>query len=448
MSTQTFVFGHPCEHQLRRACIGGSSCPLNGYPDSWCCSFVKGKINFKRDKPCEGPRCRWGFTHPTQQQFDSMTQIIAEGRVIAAKLDDSGPNDLLTFQVDNPNTVDTIQCAMHMMRTPPSSCGRKVGQMLAYAAIKTQDSKVFTQLLKTMKKPIDSYLLGAYEYLTALNGGGQAAGSGKAGGASGKKSKKDDVMEELRSDIVDVMSSALSQNGQLVVRDDQHLLQAVFINALKTFPKNKKKQEMLENALAKYGNLSIPRVEPPELPPSTPPAGPAAAQSKPSRLEAPKPAEDMPGAALAPPAPAAASVHEPPAPIVPNKRDSSPTSGSSAPLKRTIGVSRIPAQFAAPHPRPFTPIDTPATPDVAILGGLFGLSSAIGKLCGGASALAAQSAAADLSAPFSALAVGASVAAPSNGFAQLFGPMDSNANAFGATADRQLLEGVMRAWGQ
>ena len=386
-----------------------------------------------------------------------MTLIIAEGRTIAAKLDDSGPNELLTFHVDNPNTVDTIQCAMHMMRTPPSSCGRKVGQLLAYAAIKTQDSKVFTQLLKTMKKPIDAYLLGAFEYITTGPSSSSGAASGPAGGkvaaasagAGGKKSKKDDVLEELRSDIVDVMSSALSQNGQLVVRDDQHLLQAVYINALKTFPKNKKKLEMLENALAKFGNVTMPKIETPELPPAAPlaVAAPAAAQSKPARLEAPKPAEDagVSSSPVAASAPASVSNHEPPVPLVP-KRESPP---SPAPAKRVIGVSKVPPNFCAAHPRPYTPIEAPTLPDVAILGGLFGLASGKGRICGAASALAAAQAAPDLSAPFSALAVGATAASSSNGFVQLFGPMDAaSGNAFGATADRQLLEGVMRAWGQ
>ena len=52
-----------------------------------------------------------------------------------------------------------------MMKTPPSACGKKIGQLLAYAALKTQDAKIFTQLLKTMKKPVDPYLMGAYEFL-------------------------------------------------------------------------------------------------------------------------------------------------------------------------------------------------------------------------------------------------------------------------------------------
>uniref|UniRef100_A0A0A9WSD4 Transcription activator MSS11 n=1 Tax=Lygus hesperus TaxID=30085 RepID=A0A0A9WSD4_LYGHE len=53
-----------------------------------------------------------------------------------------------------------------MMRHPPSTCAKRVGQLLAYAAAKTREPKVFMQLLKTMKKPVDGYILGAYYYLT------------------------------------------------------------------------------------------------------------------------------------------------------------------------------------------------------------------------------------------------------------------------------------------
>eukprot|EP00758_Cryptobia_borreli_P008102 Tbor_TRINITY_DN5356_c5_g7::TRINITY_DN5356_c5_g7_i1::g.4304::m.4304 len=86
---QLFEFGHPCEHQLRRTCIGGISCPLNGYPDMWCCSYIKGKINFKRDRPCEGQRCRWNFTHPIQSHFETVTNIINDGRELAGRVDDA-----------------------------------------------------------------------------------------------------------------------------------------------------------------------------------------------------------------------------------------------------------------------------------------------------------------------------------------------------------------------
>ncbi|RNF16382.1 uncharacterized protein Tco025E_05212 [Trypanosoma conorhini] len=270
MSLQLFSFGHPCEHQLRRTCIGGSSCPLNGYPDNWCCSFIKGKINFKRDKPCEGPRCRWGFTHPSQSQFDAVTHVLNESRPIAAKLDDADDKEQLSFNIENSHLVDTVQCALHMMRHPPISRATRVGQLLAYAALRAADPKVFMQLLKTLKKPVDGYLLGAYDYLTsgklpapapaAAAAAAAAAATttnaqGKAAGKKGHSEKKEDASEELRNDMVDLMNAALSSGGQLVNREDQHTLQAVFIQALRSYPKsNKKRQEMLELAVAKFGS--------------------------------------------------------------------------------------------------------------------------------------------------------------------------------------------------
>ncbi|KAH8614111.1 hypothetical protein ERJ75_000748700 [Trypanosoma vivax] len=283
---QLFSFGHPCEHQLRRTCIGGLSCPLNGYPDSWCCSFIKGKINFKRDKPCEGVRCRWGFTHPTQLQFDAVTQVLNESRIIASKIDDGDEKEILVFSIDSHHVADTVQCAMQMMHNQPSSCAPRVGQLLAYAALRAGEPKVFMQLLKTMKKPVDGYLLGAYDYLIrgivpqpissgSNNGNGsngnsnnnstQGKNAGKKGNNASSNSnnaneKKEDVSEELKNDMVDLMNAALSSGGQLVNREDQHTLQAVFIQSLKGYPKsNKKRQEMLELAIAKFGSRPGPR---------------------------------------------------------------------------------------------------------------------------------------------------------------------------------------------
>jgi hypothetical protein len=266
MSMQLFSFGHPCEHQLHRACIGGSNCPLNGYPDTWCCSFIKGKINFKRDRPCEGPRCHWDFVHPTQAQFDEVTQVLEQSRPIAAKLDEAKDTDLLTFQISNPHITDTVQCALHMMRHPPSTCARRVGQLLAYAAVLAGDQDVFVQLLKTMKKPVDGYILGAYAYLTQSKAGG-AGGGGEKGAAHQKgnnkkqakrKDGKDDVSATLANIMVELMNAALSLGGQLVDREDQHVLQAMLIKALSTYPKNDKRhQEMLERAIAKFGNRKL-----------------------------------------------------------------------------------------------------------------------------------------------------------------------------------------------
>ncbi|KPA74356.1 hypothetical protein ABB37_09336 [Leptomonas pyrrhocoris] len=266
MSMQLFSFGHPCEHQLHRACIGGSNCPLNGYPDTWCCSFIKGKINFKRDRPCEGPRCHWDFVHPSQSQFDEVTQVLEQSRPIAAKLDEAKDTDLLSFQINNPHIIDTVQCALHMMRYPPSTCARRVGQLLAYAAVLAGDQDVFVQLLKTMKKPVDGYILGAYAYLTQTKAGGGSAGGGDKGGAnqkgnkkqSKKKDGKDDITATLANTMVELMNAALSLGGQLVDREDQHVLQAMLIKALSTYPKgDKRHQEMLEKAIAKFGHRKL-----------------------------------------------------------------------------------------------------------------------------------------------------------------------------------------------
>ncbi|CCD12200.1 unnamed protein product [Trypanosoma congolense IL3000] len=288
MSMNLFNFGHPCEHQLRRTCIGGTSCPLNGYPDSWCCSYIKGKINFKRDKPCEGLRCRWGFLHPPIAQFEIVTQVLNESRPIAQKIEE-GKEEILTFSIENNHIVDTVQCALRMLHNPPSTFTAPIGQLLAYAALRARDTKVFMQLLKTVKKPVDGYLLGAYDYLmrgalpppigstgSGSNSSNGASGNAGQGKAAGKKSgggnnsssnansnpadKKEDISDELKNDMVDLMNAALSSGGQLVNREDQHTLQAVFIQALRSFPKsNKKRQEMLELAVAKFGTKPGPK---------------------------------------------------------------------------------------------------------------------------------------------------------------------------------------------
>lgn len=263
---QLFSFGHPCEHQLRRACIGGSSCPLHGYPDLWCCSYIKGKINFKRDKPCEGAKCRWGFTHPSSSDLEDVTKVLNEARVIASKIDEADDDDLLSFQIDSPYIADTVQCSIYMIRHSPSTCGRRLGQLLAYAAVKAGDPKMFMQLLKTMKKPVDSYILGGYMFLTRGNPPqpNTIAPTGKGSKKNPPPSavKREDIVEELRNDTVDLMNAALSQGGQLVDRDDQHVLQATFIQALRQYKKsNKKRQAMLEAALSKFGNRVVAKEE-------------------------------------------------------------------------------------------------------------------------------------------------------------------------------------------
>jgi len=480
MSQSTITFGHPCEHQLRRTCIGGCSCPLNGYPDTWCCSFVKGKINFKRDKPCEGPRCRWGFVHPTSQQFDLVTQVLAEGRVIGSTLDEAAAaaatsgtaaTDIVSFTVDNAQIVDTALCALQMMRTPASHCARYVGQLLAFAALKCQDAKVFTQLLKTMKKPIDSYLLGGYEFLLSLHPVGATAAAPGGKGARRQTGKKDDVSEELRSDMVDVMGSALSQNGQLVDRDDQRHLQGVFIGALRTYPKNKKRAELLEIAVAKFGPnpvqlVIIPPQAPPTAtavspatvtttapgptgappPPPPPPEAVAPPAAKPQgtvRPEPPRPAEEVD---IMPPLPVSASSpqqQQPRAPTAGTRREAPAT------VKRTIGMSRFAQNLPPPSnlPRPYQPILPAPMPDVGIAGGLFGLKSGAGRLCGSASRHAtavAPGSAADLE-RIAAAALGITTngsTSNSGAFPQLFAPAHAASGV-----DRRLLEGAARAWG-
>ncbi|GET86032.1 hypothetical protein, conserved [Leishmania tarentolae] len=265
MSMQLFSFGHPCEHQLHRACIGGLNCPLNGYPDTWCCSFIKGKINFKRDRPCEGPRCHWDYVHPSPSQFDEVTQVLEQSRPIAAKLDEASDTDLLSFNISNPHIIDTVQCALHMMRQPPSVCARRVGQLLAYAALLAGDQDVFVQLLKTMKKPVDGYILGAYAFLRQGKGAhvgsvGKGANSNGSGAKkqSRKKDGKEDITATLANIMVELMNAALSLGGQLVDREDQHVLQAMLIQALSTYPKSDKRhQEMLEKAIAKFGHRRL-----------------------------------------------------------------------------------------------------------------------------------------------------------------------------------------------
>jgi hypothetical protein len=238
---QLFTFGHPCEHQLRRVCIGGTSCPLNGYPDHWCCSFVKGRINFKRDKPCEGARCRWGFAHPPASSFDAVTLVLQEGRACAAKMEEGYGSGALhggPYTITSPHAADVAHCALNMLRVPPARVATRVGGLLAFAAVKAGDAKIFTQLLKTMKKPVDDYLIGAFEYIHATTA--KAAGAAKA---------KDTTLEDLRHDVISIMCSALSHQGELIWRAEQLPLQTHYLAALKSATRNKKKYaEMLDQA--------------------------------------------------------------------------------------------------------------------------------------------------------------------------------------------------------
>lgn len=270
---QLFTFGHPCEHQLRRTCIGGVGCPLNGYPDMWCCSYIKGKINFKRERPCEGQRCRWNFTHPTQTHFDAVTVVIHEGRQLAAKVEDSGPAhphpavaaggiivpgmvvppppsnnsthpawDMVSvIGTEYAHVGDVVYCGLQMLRNPSAACGRKLGQLFAFGAIKSGDAKAFGQYLKAAnRKTNDLMLMGAYDYLCHV-----------APGRAGRK-KQGDATDDLRSDLVEHIQNALTHNGALTDKDDQRTLQFIFIQLLKGFTKNKRKAELLELAIGKF----------------------------------------------------------------------------------------------------------------------------------------------------------------------------------------------------
>lgn len=275
-----FNFGHPCEHQLKRVCIGGHHCPLHGYPDNWCCSNVKGRIHFKRDKPCEGPRCRWGYIHPTPEEFDSVTSILSEARLIAGKLEDTSDASPLT--IDNSHVVDTVLTTLKYMRTPPQSAARRLGFFFAYAAVRSQDGKVFVSLLRPMKRPVDMYLLGAWGFVMqmlkqrdaahakATAAGGNATGTAGASSSSpaataappatkaSPPKKTDDVVDDLRHDMLDIMAGALSSNGQLLHRDEQVALQAVYIQALQIATRNKKKvAEALAIAQERFPNASL-----------------------------------------------------------------------------------------------------------------------------------------------------------------------------------------------
>ena len=243
---QLFTFGHPCEHQLRRVCIGGTSCPLNGYPDHWCCSFIKGRINFKRDKPCEGNRCRWGFAHPPVSSFEAVTLVLQEGRACAAKIEEGyGTGSLhgAPFAITSPHAADVAHCALNMLRVPPMRVAPRVGGLLAYAAVRAGDAKVFTQLLKTVKKPVDDYLIGAHEYIVATSRDGKS-----------KLSKADlAVLDDLRHDVLSIMGPALSHQGELIHRPEQLPLQSYYLSALKGATRNKKKfADALEAATAKF----------------------------------------------------------------------------------------------------------------------------------------------------------------------------------------------------
>lgn len=243
MSMQLFSFGHPCEHQLRRVCIGGTGCPLNGYPDTWCCSFVKGRINFKRDKPCEGQRCRWGFNHPTTQQFDAVHALIVEARSIAARIDDdtaawTATDPLHDLSLSGQHPTDLALCAMHYVKTGQSRAGRRYGYLFALAALKAGDAKVLHQLLRTCKKPFDSCLVGAWEAVT------------RSPPQKGATKLTRQVFDDLREEIVEGLTATLSKDGKLICREEQLSIHPIFVQVLRNVPGRLKKKagELLEEA--------------------------------------------------------------------------------------------------------------------------------------------------------------------------------------------------------
>lgn len=417
---QLFTFGHPCEHQLRRVCIGGTSCPLNGYPDHWCCSFVKGRINFKRDKPCEGARCRWGFAHPPASSFDSVTQVLQEGRACAAKMEEGYGSGSLhggPYVITSTHAADVAHCALNFLRIPPARVAPRVGGLLAFAAIKAGDAKVFTQLLKTVKKPVDDYVIGAFDYIHAQR--------------SAKPSKTEaGVIEDLRHDILTIMGSALSHGGELIHRPEQLPLQTHYLAALKTATRNKKKYaDALENASGMFPEAAeapapvLPETwrkasgvaeaattpeSKPIVPSAKAPATPSAPANDPKRkttpLQAPSTPQQQPiGARVADPK-AKQLTPKTSAAIAPPTKTEAPKAPSSADAKqprKTLSPTSAAPQPAAAVPRPEPPVslfaacqalntelpsgqddgtrpvfgmfDAPPAPARLVLGGLFSL---------------------------------------------------------------------------
>jgi hypothetical protein len=255
-----------------------------------------------------------------------------------------------------------------------------------------------------MKKPIDSYLLGAYEYLVNQQPGKQPM----------KRGKKDDILEELRSDVVDVMCGALSHGGQLIIRDDQRLLQAVYVGALKSFTKNKKKSEMLDAAIAKFG----------------------------ANPQVPKDSSEAPTKPLAP---TPANVHEG-SDVTGSVQRQIPIAPAPVFTKRVVGISRN-ATPSAQILRKYTPIRSDALPDITIFGGLLSLTTKADSLLGPASIHAVLSAAE----PTLEFPVGATLDPGSVGGFSIFGPIDGASSgpqpAYGVS-DKHLFEGVLHAWGQ
>ena len=374
---QTFTFGHPCEHQLRRTCIGGVSCPLNGYPDMWCCSFIKGKINFKRDRPCEGQRCRWNFTHPTQNHFDTVNTILKDSRVLASKLEDATVEiGSLSFNLEA-HPADLAYCAIQMMKIPNPlpSTNRKVGHLVVCAVIKANDAKVFGALMRVCKKPLDYALIGAFDHVNLVSP------------ARGTKKRKDDVGDEIRSELVDLMFGALATTttaagatasigttapAVLVDREEQRSLQIAFIRALRTptFLKNKKKQEMLDAALAKFP-VAASKVEVPPLEGGATNLVTSVVTSGASVAPAPSQGVVLNG----PVGPAAVCQQQPPS-ATPNALLSLRLDdGDGSDQPKWVGISKVPKEFLPSSSRDkFTPIQPMEnTWDVPVLGGLFSL---------------------------------------------------------------------------
>eukprot|EP00759_Apiculatamorpha_spiralis_P025652 PhF_6_TR29062/c2_g1_i1/m.42350 len=244
---QRFDFGHPCEHQLHVTCIGGITCPLNGYPKEWCCSFIKGKINFKRDKPCEGHRCRWNFTHPTQAEFDQVTSMLNDARTMAQRLD-AYDQHVENYQLpaSSAATLDVLYSAGQLSKNFTRSPVPFVfGRLAALSAVKVSSVDIVATLGRWMIKhgnggEMACGLIDQILHMCALN-------AGRDGGQGGGQGA---ILRDARHEAVRIVISLLS-NGTgagLVDRPHQGALQTAYIRGIAAHLRGRKRQEALENA--------------------------------------------------------------------------------------------------------------------------------------------------------------------------------------------------------
>ena len=223
-----FEFGHPCEHQLHRTCIGGQGCPLNGYPKEWCCSFIKGKINFKRDKPCEGNRCRWNYTHPSAADFEVVTGLIAEARAIASRID-ATEAAVESYPVPAAHAVDVLHAAVqysrHLGRSPhPFHFGR----LVAHIALRLSSADVVAQLGRLMLK--------------------HPNGEEMACGLVDHVLANPVPFRDTRHETVRIVVSLLGNGTCMVDRAHQGAVQTAYVRCVAAHLRGKKRLEALDQA--------------------------------------------------------------------------------------------------------------------------------------------------------------------------------------------------------